>query len=141
MPWAHAAEHPGPACWCGQYGCLETWISGTGLAEDHFRVTGDRRTGEDIAASASLGDSEAQASLDRHAHRTARGLAAVVNLLDPEAIVLGGGLSRLPHLYEALPRLIPDFVFADKPSAVVRPPRHGDASGMRGAAWLWGQDE
>ena len=141
LPWAHADEHPGPACWCGQRGCLETWISGTGLAEDHFRVTGHRRTGEDIAASASSGDAEAQASLDRHAHRTARGLAAVVNLLDPEAIVLGGGLSRLPHLYEALPRLIPDFVFADKPSAVVLPPQHGDASGVRGAAWLWGQDE
>ena len=138
LPWADAAEHPGPTCWCGRPGCLETWVSGSGLAADHARVTGETLSGEQIATAAAAGNAAAQASLDRHASRLARGLAHVVNLFDPDVIVLGGGLSQLPHLYRVLPDLMARWVFSDTPDVVIRPPKWGDASGVRGAAWLWG---
>jgi fructokinase len=144
LPWADAAgyqgEHPGPTCWCGRPGCLETWVSGSGLAADHQRMTGQAATGEQIAtaAAAAAGDTVAQSSLDRHASRLARGLAHVVNLFDPDVIVLGGGLSQLPHLYDVLPGLMARWVFSDTPNVIIRPPKWGDASGVRGAAWLWG---
>jgi fructokinase len=142
LPWADAAgitgEHPGPTCWCGRPGCLETWVSGSGMAADHKRVTGEPLTGEQIAAAAASGNAAAQATLDRHASRLARGLAHVVNLFDPDVIVLGGGLSQLPHLYRVLPDLMSRWVFSDTPDVIIRPPQWGDASGVRGAAWLWG---
>ena len=138
LPWADAAEHPGPTCWCGRPGCLETWVSGSGLAADHARVTGETLSGEQIATAAAAGNAAAQASLDRHASRLARGLAHVVNVFDPDVIVLGGGLSQLPHLYRVLPDLMARWVFSDTPDVVIRPPKWGDASGVRGAAWLWG---
>jgi fructokinase len=137
LPWANEAEHPGPRCWCGRRGCLETWISGSGLEADHLRVAGSQLAGADIAALAASGDVHAQATLDRHAGRLARGLAHAVNMFDPEVIVVGGGLSNLPHLYEALPALMAPHVFADAPHVAIRPPRWGDASGVRGAARLW----
>jgi fructokinase len=137
LPWATASEHPGPTCWCGRPGCLETWVSGSGLAADHARVTGTALTGEQIAAAAAAGDGAAQATLDRHASRLARGLAHVVNLFDPDVIVLGGGLSQLPHFYRVLPGLMAPWVFSDQPNITIRPPKWGDASGVRGAAWLW----
>lgn len=137
MPWATAAEHPGPRCWCGRLGCMETWVSGTGLAEDHTRVTGEACSGETIAARASAGDTAARATLARHASRLARGLAHVVNLIDPEVIVLGGGLSKLAHLYADVPILMAPYVFSDHALVKLVPPRWGDASGVRGAAWLW----
>jgi fructokinase len=138
LPWATADEHPGARCWCGHHGCMETWVSGTGLEADHARVTGEQVAGEEIAVRAARGDAAARASLDRHASRLARGLAHVINIFDPEVIVLGGGLSKLAHLYEEVPALAAPYVFADPAEVVVRPPRWGDAGGVRGAAWLWG---
>lgn len=148
LPWPQADETPGPGCWCGRNGCLETWISGSGLAADHARVTGATLPAEEIvAAAASAGEgagpvaAEASATLHRHANRLARGLAHVVNLIDPDVIVLGGGLSQLDHLYSEVPKLIRPYIFADDRSVDIRPPRHGDASGARGAARLWRSDE
>ncbi|MGE0023162.1 MAG: ROK family protein [Hyphomicrobium sp.] len=137
LPWSEPDEHPGPECWCGRKGCMEIWASGTGLSDDYERRTGERVSGHEIAARAALGKPAATTSLDRHASRLARGLAHVINIVDPEVVVLGGGLSKLPHLYEALPRLAAPFVFSDVKNIVVRPPQWGDASGVRGAAWLW----
>jgi fructokinase len=137
LPWVGADEVPGPRCWCGRHGCMETWVSGTGLAADHARVTGQHATGEAIVAAASTGDAAARASLERHADRLARGLAMIANILDPEVVVLGGGLSQLVHLYEALPKLMTRHMFTDHPKPVICPPVWGDASGVRGAARLW----
>ena len=139
LPWASRQEHPGPLCWCGRHGCMETWVSGTGLEADHARVCGEQATSAAIAQRAEAGDPAARASLDRHADRLARGLAHVVNILDPHVIVLGGGLSKLAHLYDELPGRIAKHVFADNPRVAVKPPRWGDAGGVRGAAWLWGR--
>ena len=137
LPWALPEEHPGPRCWCGRLGCIETWVSGPGLAADHRRATGQELSPEQIVARAEAGDRGASASLERHASRLARGLAHVINIVDPDVIVLGGGLSRLRHLYDVLPKLIAGHVFADETHVDIRPPRWGDASGVRGAAWLW----
>ncbi|MGD9784848.1 MAG: ROK family protein [Hyphomicrobiaceae bacterium] len=142
LPWAEASEHPGPRCWCGRDGCLETWISGPGLAADHARETGITQSAEAIVASAAGSPLEtatqaARATLARHASRLARGLAHVVNLIDPDVVVIGGGLCRLAHLYDEVPRLAAPFIFADDKSLDLRPPVHGDASGARGAARLW----
>ena len=137
LPWADPGEHPGAPCWCGRSGCMETWVSGPALAADHARATGEHHTVEEIARRADLKDAAAQATLDRHASRLARGLAAMVNAFDPEVIVLGGGLSRLAHLYAQLPALISPYIFADDTHLTIRPPRWGDASGGRGAARLW----
>ncbi len=137
LPWPGGDEHPGPECWCGRRGCLETWISGTGLQRDFREHTGRALTGEEIAAAAGAGDEAARAALARHADRLARGLAQVVNILDPEVIVLGGGLSALPGLCERLPALMRPRIFADAPVVNVRTARHGPASGVRGAARLW----
>jgi fructokinase len=137
LPWSEADEHPGPQCWCGRLGCMEMWASGTGLSADYKRRTGELVSGHDIVARANLGEPDAQASLDRHASRLARGLAHIINIVDPEVIVLGGGLSKLPHLYEVVPRLAAPYVFSDVKNIDIRPPKWGDASGVRGAAWLW----
>jgi fructokinase len=139
LPWPEPAEYPGPRCWCGRQGCMEAWVSGPALESDHARHTGEQLATEQVAARAAAGSREAQASLDRHASRLARGLAHVVNIFDPEAVVLGGGLSQLDHLYQVLPRLVAPHVFADCGQVVIKPPRWGDASGVRGAAWLWGR--
>jgi fructokinase len=138
LPWATADEHPGPICWCGRLGCLETWVSGTGMAADHQRVTGETETAQQIGSHARIGDPVALATIARHASRLARGLAHVVNLFDPDCIVLGGGLSQMPYLYHVLPGLMAPWVFSDTPAVTVLPPKWGDASGVRGAAWLWG---
>ncbi|TWB47180.1 ROK family protein [Nitrospirillum viridazoti] len=130
-------ERPGPACYCGRRGCLETWISGPGLADDYTRATGRVLTAVEVAALAASGDGPAQAALDRHVDRLARGLAGVVNLLDPDVIILGGGLSNMPHLYERLPRRLAAWCFSPDVATPIRPARHGDSSGVRGAAWLW----
>jgi fructokinase len=137
LPWTDATEHPGPQCWCGRRGCMETWVSGTGMAADHAQITGERATAEEVAERAAHGDEQARATLDRHASRLARGLAQMVNVLDPDVIVLGGGLSKLAHLYAQLPGRMAPWIFADNATVDVRPPRWGDASGVRGAAWLW----
>jgi fructokinase len=137
LPWATAEEYPGPQCWCGRKGCLETWLSGPGMAADHTRTTGETLTPLEISARAKQGSKLARATLTRYVHRLARGLAHVVNILDPDVIVLGGGLSQLSHLYGELPLLIGPHIFADRGSAVIRPPKWGSASGVRGAARLW----
>jgi fructokinase len=137
LPWAEPSEHPGQTCWCGRPGCLETWVSGTGMAADHTRVTGIELTGPAIADAAAAGDAAARATLARHASRLARGLSHVVNLIDPHVIVLGGGLSQMAGLYTALPPLMAHYVLADVAHVDIRPPKWGDASGVRGAAWLW----
>ena len=138
LPWAAPDEHPGPHCWCGRRGCMETWVSGPAIAADHARATGHSLSPEDIVVQAQGGEAHAQATLDRHASRLARGLAGVVNVLDPDVIVLGGGLSALAHLYVRLPELMAPHIFSDRPAVTVRPPRWGDAGGVRGAARLWG---
>ncbi|MDX2257588.1 MAG: ROK family protein [Hyphomicrobiaceae bacterium] len=140
LPRPRDEEVPGPLCWCGRHGCLEAWLSGPALAADHQRATGDVIDAAQIAERAAAGDGVAQASLARHAERLARGIAHVVNIIDPDVVVLGGGLSRLAHLYARLPDLVAPHVFADGAGSRVdvRPPRWGDASGVRGAAWLWG---
>lgn len=137
LPWATSEEFPGPRCWCGRQGCLETWISGSGLEADYEGASGSHLPAEEIARLAVSGNSAAQATLDRHAGRLARGLAHTVNLFDPDVIVLGGGLSNLTHLYEVLPDLMRAHIFADAPLIDIKPPRWGDASGVRGAARLW----
>jgi fructokinase len=113
-------------------------VSGPGLEADHTRATGERLAAEVVAARAAGGDVAARATLDRHAGRLARGLAHVINIFDPDVIVLGGGLSKLAHLYEVLPQLAAPYVFAEPARVVVKPPAWGDAGGVRGAAWLWG---
>jgi fructokinase len=143
LPWAVPGQDPLPACYCGQHGCIETLVSGPGLARDHRAVTGQHLDGEAIVAAAAAGDAQARATLDRHASRLARALASVINLLDPDVIVLGGGVSRLAHLYDQVPRLWSRWVVAGGQHDAVRtrlaPALHGDASGVRGAAWLWRQ--
>ena len=137
LPWTTPDEYPGPHCWCGRKGCLETWVSGPGIAADHARVTGETLTAVAIAARATCGNGAARATLSRHADRLARGLAHVVNIIDPDVLVLGGGLSQLSHLYERLPQLMGPYIFADRGSVVIKAPKWGDASGIRGAARLW----
>jgi len=140
LPWTEGREHPGPSCWCGRRGCLEAWLSGPALERQYADAAGQRLPAAAIAARAGDDDAVASGVLQRHAGRLARGLAHVVNLLDPDVIVLGGGLSNLAHLYEVLPGLMTPYIFADRPCPDIRPPRHGDISGVRGAARLW-EDE
>ena len=138
LPWAEADELPGPECYCGQRGCIETWISGTGLARDHERVTGAQLTGEGIVRAAEGGDAAAEASLMRLEERIGRALASVVNFLDPDVIVIGGGLSKLERIYTNVPAGAERYLFGGgKLATPVRRAMHGDASGVRGAAWLW----
>lgn len=133
LPSPTPEETPGPPCWCGRRGCLETWLSGPGLARDDGRGL----TAEAVAGRAAAGDGQAQATLERHAGRLARGLAWVVNLLDPGMIVLGGGVGGIPGLAEGLEARIRPHVFADDWRCKIVRPRFGDSSGVRGAAWLW----
>lgn len=137
LPWPEDDERPGPLCWCGRHGCLETWVSGPGLADDHRRVFNEELSAEAIAAAASAGQPGARETLAKHASRLARGLASVVNMFDPERIILGGGLSNMPHLYDELPDLIAPHIFSDDTHVSIRPPMHGPESGVRGAARLW----
>ncbi len=138
LPSPEAGEAPGPACYCGRRGCIETWLSGPGLAADHARVTGDAVAAPEIAARALRGDAGCAATMERHAQRLARALAGVVNVLDPDVIVLGGGLSGVASLYDRVPALWGTHVFSDDVRTRLAPPVHGDAGGVRGAAWLWG---
>ena len=137
LPWPNGDERPGSLCYCGRHGCIETFLSGPGLARDYAAAGGATLRAEQIAGRAAAGEAAAEAALQRYEDRLARGLAAVINLLDPEVIVLGGGLSNLSRLYSALPERLPDYVFSDRVDTRLVPPKHGDASGVRGAAWLW----
>ena len=135
LPWPKAEELPGMMCWCGHRGCLELWISGTGLAMDCDGP--EARDASSIPGRAAAGEVKAQLALVRHADRLARGLAMVVNLLDPDVIVLGGGLSNLQNLYAEVPGIMKKYVFSDFVDTPVVKNMHGDSSGVRGAAWLW----
>lgn len=137
LPWPEDRERPGPACYCGKHGCLETWLSGPGLARDHHAATGARLTAEAIADGAAAGDPACRATLERYEDRLARGLAHVINVLDPDVVVLGGGLSNIARLYENVPRRWGRYVFSDHVATRLVPPVHGDSGGVRGAAWLW----
>jgi fructokinase len=137
LPWPLADELPGRACYCGRSGCIETFLSGPGMAADHHRHTADNLNAAEIARAAESGDLGCRATLDRYLDRLARGLAMVVNLIDPDAIVLGGGLSAVSALYDAVPQRWSRYVFSDRVDTRLLAPMHGDASGVRGAAWLW----
>jgi fructokinase len=144
--WGHNAlpaptddERPGPPCYCGRRGCVETFLSGPALAADHVRHGGAPRAAAEVARDAAAGDPAAAATVARYVARLARALAAVVNVLDPDVIVLGGGVSNLPGLAEAAAAALPPHVFSDTVATRVVRNVHGDSSGVRGAAWLWGE--
>ena len=137
VPWPSSAEWPGPPCYCGRTGCIETLLSGPGMAHDYEMETGASLDAATIVGRAAAGDRAALAALGRYQDRLARCLAAVINILDPAVIVLGGGLSNVPQLYDAVPALWSPYVFSERVDTVLRPAAHGDSSGVRGAAWLW----
>lgn len=138
LPWMTDEEQrTAPQCWCGRRGCLETWLSGPGMAADHARVSGETISAEQIAARAADGDAQARATLARYKDRLARALAIVADIADPEVIVLGGGVSNIEALYDGLPDMIARHTFSDAYSVRVVRAEHGDSSGVRGAAWLW----
>jgi fructokinase len=135
LPWPEPEEMPLRKCWCGHDGCLETYLAGPALAAEYFGP--GARDASSIPGRAANGDEAAAAALGTHAGRLARALASLTNLLDPDAIVLGGGLSNLPHLYKLLPGLMRPYIFSDVASPNILQAKHGDSSGVRGAAWLW----
>jgi fructokinase len=137
LPAPRDDERPGPACYCGRSGCIETFLSGPGLAADTARRTGRLDDALSIAGAAESGDTEAAAALNRYGDRLARALATVINVIDPEVIVLGGGLSNIAALYAAVPARWGPYVFSDEVHTRLVRARHGDSSGVRGAAWLW----
>ncbi len=137
MPWPAPDERPGPPCYCGLEGCIETFLSGPGLARDHERMTGRAMDAAEIARLAESGDEAAAATLGRYEDRMARALASIINVIDPDVIVLGGGISNVSRLYRHVPRLWTRHVFSDAVVTRLLPPVHGDASGVRGAAYLW----
>jgi fructokinase len=137
LPWPKQEEYPGPLCYCGKRGCMEMWVSGTGLALDYKTVTGRVRTAPEIVSDFEAGDTEAVGAVKRFEDRLARGLAQVINILDPDVIVIGGGVSRVEHIYRELPKKLPAYVFGGEVSTPVLQAKYGDSSGVRGAAWLW----
>jgi fructokinase len=141
LPWPQRDEYPGPVCWCGKHGCLETFLSGPALERDHLAVAGVCQSAAAVAAAAAAGDPAAERTLARYEGRLARALATVVNLLDPDVVVLGGGLSNIERLYTNIPQLWSQWAFSDRLDTRLVPPLHGDSSGVRGAAWLWGGPE
>jgi fructokinase len=137
LPAPTANDHPLPLCYCGKRGCIETYLSGPGLSADHAATGGERLHAAQIARRAERGDAACNTSLERYELRLARALAGVINILDPDVIVLGGGLSNLARLFTNVPRLWGEHVFSDEVRTRLVPARHGDSSGVRGAAWLW----
>jgi fructokinase len=136
LPWA-TPEDTAARCYCQKNGCIETFLSGSGLTRDYSRRTGKTLSAKDVAAASAAGDADAAACLELYIGRLARGLASVINLLDPDAIILGGGLSNIDRLYSDLPSFIGRYIFSDSVLTPVRRAVHGDSSGVRGAAWLW----
>lgn len=137
LPWPRVDEVPGPACYCGKSGCIETWISGTGLGKDYERSTGTPLSGKEVVEAADRGDIQAAAAIRRLEDRIARGFASLINVIDPDVIVVGGGLSRLDSIYRNVPPLLENYGFGGGIHTPIVPARHGDSSGVRGAAWLW----
>jgi fructokinase len=137
LPWPDHEENGARRCWCGRRDCMETWVSGPGFEADYARVVGQRRPAPEIIQLARTGDEGAKAALDRYIDRLGRGLAMICDIVDPDVIVLGGGMSNIDELYgEALTGVLATLAFTDSFRTVVRAPRHGDSSGVRGAAWL-----
>ena len=137
LPWPEDDERPGPECYCGRRGCIETFLSGPALAGAYRSLSGRDHRSEELVPLAAGGDAAARFVLDRWTNQLARALATIVNLLDPNVIVLGGGLSRMSHIYVAIPRLWSTWIFSDRVATRLVPAQYGDASGVRGAAWLW----
>ena len=137
LPRLAAADQPAPDCYCGHQGCIETYLSGPGLTADHARHTGETLDAASIECRAAAGDAACEATLRRYEDRLGRALAGVINILDPQVIVLGGGLSNMQRLYRHLPACCAPYVFSDALDTRFLPPVHGDSSGVRGAAWLW----
>jgi fructokinase len=137
LPWPDDNEWPGIRCFCGRNGCIETFVSGTGMARDHTLVAGEKLTAEEIIREAESGSETAEATLQRYERRLAKSLASILNILDPDVVVLGGGVSNLERLYTSITPLIAEYSFSDEISTPVVRNRHGDSSGVRGAAWLW----
>jgi fructokinase len=139
LPSPRDDERPGPLCYCGRVSCIETWLSGPRLQEQFAKRTGRNLRATDIAEAALAGDKQAQEQMELYCNRLARALSVVINIIDPHAIVLGGGLSRMAHLYSRVPEIWKGVVFSEADHIVTRllPPKHGDSSGVRGAAWLW----
>ena len=137
LPWPRPEELPGPKCYCGKTGCVETFLSGPGLARDFLGVTGRPLEPPKIADLALDGEAAPEACLRRYEDRMARALAHVINILDPNVIVLGGGMSNVKRLYTNVPKLWGKYVFSDRVDTLLVPPVHGESSGVRGAAWLW----
>ena len=136
LPWPRDDERPGPRCYCGKDGCIETFLSGPALTSDHARHNGIELEAEEIAGGAKRGEACSVASMERYEQRLARALANVINVLDPDAIVLGGGMSNIARWYDSVPRLWTEWVFSDRVDTPLLRHRHGDSSGVRGAAWL-----
>lgn len=137
LPWPAPEENPGPACYCGKNGCLEMWVSGTGVARDFNHVTGKTLITRQIFAEAALHVAEAREAVERFEDRLARGLAQLINTLDPDIIVFGGGLSHSKRIYTELPAKLPQYVFGGEADTLLVQAQYGDSSGVRGAAWLW----
>ena len=137
LPWPQADELPGASCYCGKTGCIETWLSGPGISRDHEQHTNEKLDAPTLVARAEEGDSAAEATLKRYERRLAKSLAHVINILDPDAIVLGGGMGNIRRLYKNVPALWGDYVFSDVVNTKLLAPAFGDSSGVRGAAWLW----
>jgi len=137
LPWAEGYEYPGPECYCGKRGCLEMWISGTGLQRDFEEVTKRKASSEQIELAAAAGDADAMAAFDRFEDRMARGLAMIVDILDPDAVVIGGGMSKVGRIYAGVRAKLGNYCFGGGAETPVLRAMHGDASGVRGAAWLW----
>lgn len=139
LPCPQADELPGPACYCGRYGCIETWLSGPAMSADHRRHEQVSVSAEEIVRLAGEGDQSCQQSVARYCDRLARALAGVINIIDPDTIVLGGGMSNIKPLYDEVPRLWGSYIFSDEVRTRLVAPKFGDSSGVRGAAWLWSQ--
>lgn len=137
LPWASAEELPGPDCYCGKRGCMEMWVSGTGVARDYLAVTGRAKTARQIMEDFDAGDADAAGAVDRLEDRLARGLGCVIGTLDPDVLVFGGGLSKVKRLYAAVAEKLPQYVFGGEAATPLVQAKFGDSSGVRGAAWLW----
>jgi fructokinase len=141
LPWPQPEELPGPACYCGRYGCIETWLSGPGLVQDYQQDQGVALEAVTVVQRAELGDTKAAAAMQRYVDRMARALASIINVVDPDVIVLGGGVSNFKRLYGAVPLRWGKYVFSDRVDTRLVAAQHGDDSGVRGAAWLWPPDQ
>ncbi len=137
LPWPEDCELPGPECYCGKNGCIETWLSGPGIVRDHELHNNVFLDAETLDAKARFGDEDANETLERYENRMARSLAQVINVIDPDVIVLGGGMSNIKRLYKNVPKIWGNYVFSDVVNTQLLAPAHGDSSGVRGAAWLW----